>query len=151
MKIPLLTFVIIIISTNIFGQLKNKDIKAGEYKLKVSAKDSIYKSVFEETGELPEFPGGIDSLYYFGKRNIYFPEDVARSCIFGTVVTEFEVDSKGYVKNGKITRSLFPKLDSICISMIQKMPRWKPGRIQDINIDLVLTWRINFILKKDDN
>lgn len=76
--------------------------------------------------QVPEFPGGQDSLFAYLYRNIRFPK-TSDTTISGTMIVEFEIDTLGNVINAHIIKSLHPEFDTIALRAIQLMPRWKPG------------------------
>lgn len=80
------------------------------------------------TEEMPEFPGGIDSLTAFLQREIVYPPTAKEHGITGTVLIEFVVEKDGQVTHGKVKVPLFPDCDVEALRAVMSMPRWKPGR-----------------------
>jgi TonB family protein len=76
--------------------------------------------------QVPEFPGGRDSLFAYLYRNIHLPK-TADSTLSGAVIVEFTIDAIGNVTNAYILKSLHPQLDSIVIAAFTEIPRWKPA------------------------
>ena len=87
----------------------------------------------------PEFPGGIDSLYYFLNKNIRYPEEAIKRKIEGKIYTRFIVEKDSSITNAEIIRdivygneeadSLAVRLgcDAEVIRVINMMPKWKPA------------------------
>lgn len=80
------------------------------------------------TEEMPEFPGGIDSLTAFLQREIVYPPIAKENGINGTVLIEFVVERDGRVTHGKVKVPLFPDCDVEALRVVMSMPRWKPGK-----------------------
>lgn len=79
------------------------------------------------TEEMPEFPGGKDSLDAYLQREIKYPQVAKENAITGTVLVEFVVERDGRLTNGKVKISLFPDCDEEALRVIMSMPRWKPA------------------------
>ena len=78
--------------------------------------------------EMPEFPGGMDSLYAFLAREIQYPPIAKDNGITGTVLVEFVVEEDGRVTNAKVKVPLFPECDKEAVRGVMSMPKWKPGK-----------------------
>ena len=78
--------------------------------------------------EMPEFPGGIDSLKAFLAREIQYPSVAKNNGITGTVLVEFVVEKDGRVTNGKVKVPLFPECDKEAVRAVMSLPKWKPGK-----------------------
>lgn len=78
--------------------------------------------------EMPEFPGGMDSLQAFLVREIQYPQVAKDNGITGTVLVEFVVEKDGSVTNAKVKVPLFPECDKEACRAVMSMPKWKPGK-----------------------
>lgn len=87
--------------------------------------DSIY--YFDDNFELPQFPGGNDSLISFIKNNITYPVEARNCSILGKVYVRFEVIEDGSVNNVSVIEPIDPHLDKEAIRVIKLMPKWKCG------------------------
>jgi TonB family protein len=85
-------------------------------------------SPFKFVEEMPEFPGGADSLKAFLAREIQYPPVAKNNGITGTVLIEFVVEKDGQVTNAKVKVPLFPECDMEAVQCVMSMPKWKPGR-----------------------
>ena len=96
----------------------------------VDAEGTIYDEdppmIFVE--EMPEFPGGIDSLKAYLAKEIQYPPVAKNNGITGTVLIEFVVEKDGRVTNGKVKVPLFPDCDVEAMRVVMSMPNWKPGK-----------------------
>jgi TonB family protein len=80
------------------------------------------------TEEMPEFPGGMDSLHAFLVREIQYPQVAKDNGITGTVLVEFVVEKDGSVTNAMVKVPLFPECDKEAWRAVMSMPKWKPGK-----------------------
>lgn len=78
--------------------------------------------------EMPEFPGGPDSLNAFLMRNVQWP--IGYGCATGTVLVEFIVEKDGTITHPTISVSLGSAFDNEALRLVSLMPKWKPARTQ---------------------
>lgn len=78
-----------------------------------------------------EFIGGYDSLYAFLGRVIEYPEWDLEHKVSGRIVAEFSVAEDGTLHDVHIARSISGQrdLDSVVLSAIAQMPKWKPAEL----------------------
>ena len=105
-------------------------------------KKSSQDMVFTIVEQMPEFPGGMDSLQVFLIRNLRYPgneDDQAEA----HVNAEFLVTKKGKIKNIIILRSGGKAFDDEVIRVIRLMPDWIPGkqRGKDVSVKYALPIR----------
>lgn len=74
----------------------------------------------------PEFPGGVDSLFNFIRKNLKYP--VSEACFQGRVAIRFVVTKEGKIKQPKIIKGVVPEADEEALRVISIMPDWIPGR-----------------------
>lgn len=101
----------------------------------------------EEWQQLPAYLGGADSLFYFLARTIKYPEVAMKNYIQGVVVASFVVERSGKISDVRIEESVSPEIDKETIRVIQKMPRWQPGRINGIPIRMRFKLPVRFRLE----
>ena len=78
----------------------------------------------------PKFPGGRAALSLFIQKNVSYPKIAPKARKEGTVYVRFVVDEWGTIKNAKVIKGLDESYDQEALNLIQKMPRWVPGKIQ---------------------
>lgn len=76
--------------------------------------------------QLPEYPGGKDSLQSFLINNLTFPKDVEHKSDT-TVVVSFLVNKRGKIKDISIIKSAGKAFDEEVIRVIRLMPDWIPA------------------------
>ncbi|MBO6779065.1 MAG: energy transducer TonB [Rhodothermales bacterium] len=77
---------------------------------------------FRTTDQVPELPGGVDSL----NRTLVYPSDACPSRYGGIVVVEFILDPDGFVHNPETRFGLTEGCDAEAIRAV-KESRWLPG------------------------
>jgi len=86
-----------------------------------------YKNARTYWDELPEFPGGTDSLNkYIAKKTVY-PESAIRDKIEGRAFMRFAIEPDGSTSDIQVFIGIRSDLDNECIKTIKEMPKWKPG------------------------
>ncbi|MBE9484343.1 MAG: energy transducer TonB [Bacteroidetes bacterium] len=101
------------------------------------------ENLFTVIEEMPEFPGGMDSLFIFLEDNISFPitEDTST---YNKVYVQFIVSKKGRIKDIRIMRSGGEEFDREVIRALKLMPDWIPGRQRGKAVPVLYTLPIRF-------
>jgi len=79
----------------------------------------------------PSFPGGEEGRVSFLQENLVYPEKAKEAGIQGTVFASFVVRSTGEITDVKILRGLSPEIDQEVIRVLELMPYWEPGRLDN--------------------
>ena len=72
----------------------------------------------------PKFPGGLNKLYHFIQNNRQVTENQANS---GSVWVSLLVNPDGSVSDIEVEHSTNETLNEVAVSLIKKMPNWKPA------------------------
>ena len=105
--------------------------------------DDVVFSVVEQE---PEYPGGEEAMYKFLSDNLVYPKAAREKGIQGKVIVEFVVEKNGKISKVKAVKSVSPELDAEAISVISKMPKWKPGVLRGEKVRSTFRLPINFQL-----
>ncbi|MEM7160811.1 MAG: energy transducer TonB [Bacteroidota bacterium] len=84
--------------------------------------------IFTIVEEQPEFPGGDLAMKKFLNENMDYPRLALEAGIHGTVYLTFVVDQEGNIDNVEILRGIGGGCDGEAVSVVSKMPKWKPGK-----------------------
>ncbi|HBF89126.1 MAG TPA: energy transducer TonB [Bacteroidales bacterium] len=76
----------------------------------------------------PEFPGGMDKLPKFIADNFEMPREIRGMHIVGKTFVVFTIDEFGNVIDASIHYGLDPYIDKEALKVVNKMPKWKPGK-----------------------
>jgi len=104
-------------------------------------------TVFVVAEEMPEFPGGNVALFRWISRTIKYPVIAQENSISGRVYLNFVVNKQGRIENIKVTRGVDPSLDKEAIRVINKMPKWIPGKQRGKAVNVSFSVPINFQLQ----
>lgn len=95
---------------------------------------------------MPEYPGGMDSLYAFLERNINYPPKAKKNKTQGQVLVTIILDDKGKIIESRIIKGLSPEINDEVIRVIYLMPDWIPGKNKGENVKSQMTIPIRFSL-----
>jgi len=97
----------------------------------------------------PEFTGGIKAMLKFIDRNLEYPQIALDSLIEGVVKIRFIVTAKGELINFMVVVSkekIGFGLEEAAINVVKKMPNWKPGKQNGLEVPMTCTIPIKFSL-----
>lgn len=126
-------------------------LNAGAAVYQKTSKNFIYVNddeVVDKPDVLPEFPGGMNELMNFIRKNVKYPADAQKNKIEGKVVVEFVVTKDGSVRDFNIISKTPDILNKEALRVVKSMPKWKPGKKDGkiVNVHFVLP--IAFKLQK---
>lgn len=91
--------------------------------------ESDANSIYDFPDVEAEFKGGKEALHKFIVKNFVYPSEAIEQNIAGIVYVSFVVEKNGSISNIVIERGVHQSLDREVKSMIKKMPKWKPGKV----------------------
>lgn len=115
-------------------------------------------NVYKEVEEMPVFGVcsgktgeelsncSINNLMTHIGTQLKYPESARQAKTEGMVVASFVVTASGRVRAAMIKRGLSPACDEEVIRLINGMPNWQPGKINDQAVDVEMTLPIRFKL-----
>lgn len=80
--------------------------------------------VFTIVEEMASFPGGTEAWNQFIKNNLKEPQ----SDVKGRVFASFVVDKQGNLQDIKLVRGIGQGADEAVVELLEKSPRWIPGK-----------------------
>lgn len=96
--------------------------------------------------EMPEFPGGYESLISFLQKNVQYPSDARRKGLEGTVYVSLVIHANGEVGEKRILKGLNESLNQAALNAFNKMPAWQPGKVAGKNVNVKLVLPVKFRL-----
>jgi TonB family protein len=93
-----------------------------------------------------QFPGGIDQLNDFIRKNIQYPESALKKNIEGTVLISFTITKEGSHRDYKILRGISDDCDDEVLRVIKKSPNWQPAIDHDQAVAVQETVSVEFKL-----
>lgn len=97
--------------------------------------------------ELPSFPGGDAKLREWIKKNMKYPSYAKKNGIEGQVLVVFIVEKDGSISNAEVSWGVDPSLDQEALRIVNKMPKWKPGKHDGSTVRFKYHLPIKFILE----
>ena len=84
--------------------------------------------IYETADEMPEFPGGTNKFYEFinNSRNASLLLNDNKP---NRVILEIVVEKDGSITNAKVVKSIDLSHDKDALSIIRRMPRWTPAKL----------------------
>lgn len=77
--------------------------------------------------QMPDFPGGQDSLLKFIRKNFKYPDNYKTESSNKKIDVNFIVDKDGKIKKAKIVKGINSELDKEALRVVNSMPKWKAG------------------------
>ena len=102
-------------------------------------------TIFMVVEQMPQFPGGKDSLFNFISKNLRYPNTDVN--VQGRVICRFVVDINGSVIWPEILRSLDPACDKEAVRVIKSLPKFIPGKQNGKNVRVWYTMPVIFKLE----
>jgi len=84
--------------------------------------------IFTIVEDQPQFPGGLNGLNKYMSNNIEYPSLAVDAGIEGTVFVTFVVGKDGKVTDAKVLRGIGGGCDKEALRIVNKMPKWTPGK-----------------------
>lgn len=123
--------------------------------------DTIIEDFFQEPEEANEkapeifliveeqasFPGGNQGWAKFMNKNFRYPRQAKRMGIEGRVFLQFDVAVSGEISNIEVVRGIGGGCDEEAIRVLNKSPRWEPGKQRGIPVNTKHRMSIVFRLK----
>ena len=106
-----------------YMQISVKDYIDAEKKPIQDDKNKVY-TVLQQ---MPDFPGGNDSLLIYVSKNLKWPNTEAD--VQGKVICRFVVNTDGSISDIEVIRSLDPLFDAEAIRVIKTLPNFIPGEL----------------------
>ena len=104
--------------------------------------------VYTVTEVMPTYPGNDQALADYIASNIVYPEDAVTNNIEGTVRVQFVVNDKGDISDVKtIGNKLGYGLEEEAVTVVNKLPKWTPGKVKGKNVKTRLTIPITYKLE----
>lgn len=116
---------------------------------KSESKEEVEDYVFVIVEEMPEFPGGKDSLYKFLGANIVYPNKAKDNSVQGKVYVNFTIEKDGAISGVKVLRSVHPLLDEEAVRVVELFPKWKPGKQKGKTVRVSYNLPISFVLNNN--
>ena len=105
------------------------------------------EEIFVAVEQPAEFPGGQAALMKWLSNNIRYPEAAQQNDIQGRVVVKFVVEKDGTVAHAEIARGVDKDLDREALRVVNKMPKWQPGKNNGVAVRSYFNLPVTFKLQ----
>lgn len=141
-KSYLLSFVLLT-----FMSFPFSDVEAAQ---SVTVSTEMVAGVSAEDKDLiqPYFPGGTPAVLNYLSKNIVYPAQAVTEKIEGKVVLQFTITKKGRIKDVEVIKSAHPLLDAEAVRVLERMPKWVPGKKDGKPINVKYALPVTFKLNK---
>lgn len=96
---------------------------------------------------IPSFPGGNKGLQQFFDDNLTYPEDASNNGVEGTVNISFTIDETGKLLSPVVDGAQEGYgLDEEALRVVNKMPKWNPGKIKGKPVRTKFILPVRFVL-----
>lgn len=103
--------------------------------------------LFTVVEQEPTYPGGINKLFAFLKKNIKYPTEMRQKKIKGIVFVRFTVEKDGALSDLKVLREPGYGSGQEALRVLNLFPKWNPGIQNGRKVRVQYTLPINFKLK----
>ncbi len=105
------------------------------------------EEIFQAVEQQAEFPGGTEALMKWLSQNIRYPEAAQQNDIQGRVVVRFVVEKDGSIGQATIAKGVDKDLDREALRVVNKMPKWQPGKNNGIAVRSYFNLPVTFKLQ----
>lgn len=91
--------------------------------------------LYEEVDRHPTFPGGDHKMCSFINSERRYPSKAYDAGIEGRVLCSCIIRSDGTIDHVKVVKGVEESLDREAVRIIEAMPRWNPGVVDDRPVD----------------
>ncbi|RZL60385.1 MAG: energy transducer TonB, partial [Pedobacter sp.] len=102
---------------------------------------------YEDLFSKPSFEGGMQAFYRYLSSEMKYPKQAAKDRISGTVFISFTVKKDGSVEDVEATKSPDFDLSNEAIRIIEKSPKWIPGKDFGETLNVKYNMPIKFSLQ----
>ena len=113
----------------------------------IEEEEIVEAEVFKVVEEMPEFPGGPAKMMEYIQKNLEYPIMARESDIQGRVFVTFVVEPDGSISNTAVLRGIGGGCDEAALTVVQNMPKWKPGKQRGSAVRVSYTVPIIFKLQ----
>ncbi len=129
---------------------KEEDCLSPTFEIEKTAKENLEITLkpppYILIDEMPQYPGGKDSLNIFLVENIVYPKYAKRKNIHGMVYVTFIVETDGTINDVKVLRGIGGGCDEEAVRVVKMMPKWTPGNLKGKKVRVQFNLPIKFIL-----
>ena len=119
----------------------------GDFEIVIEEKEEVIEEeeIFVNAEEMPTFQGGdLSKFRNWVQSNVKYPQIALENGIQGNVVIKFVVEKDGKLSNIQVLQSPDKTLSEAAIAVLQKSPKWKPGKQRNKPVRVTYTLPVSF-------
>ena len=119
----------------------------GDFEIVIEEKEEVIEEeeIFVNAEEMPTFQGGdLSKFRNWVQSNVRYPQIALENGIQGNVVIKFVVEKDGKLSNIQVLQSPDKTLSDAAVAVLQRSPKWKPGKQRNKPVRVTYTLPISF-------
>ena len=116
-----------------------------EFEVEEVVENIVEEEIFVTAEEMPTFQGGdLSKFRNWVQSNVKYPQIALENGIQGNVVIKFVVEKDGKLSNIQVLQTPDKTLADAAVQVLQKSPKWKPGKQRNQTVRVKYTLPIDF-------
>ena len=116
-----------------------------EFEVEEVVENIVEEEIFVTAEEMPTFQGGdLSKFRNWVQSNVKYPQIALENGIQGNVVIKFVVEKDGKLSNIQVLQSPDKTLADAAVQVLQKSPKWKPGKQRNKPVRVTYTLPVSF-------
>ena len=116
-----------------------------EFEVEEVVETIVEEEIFVTAEEMPTFQGGdLSKFRNWVQSNVKYPQIALENGIQGNVVIKFVVEKDGKLSNIQVLQSPDKTLSDAAVQVLQKSPKWKPGKQRNKPVRVTYTLPVSF-------
>ena len=116
-----------------------------EFEVEEVVETIVEEEIFVTAEEMPTFQGGdLSKFRNWVQSNVKYPQIALENGIQGNVVIKFVVEKDGKLSNIQVLQSPDKTLADAAVQVLQKSPKWKPGKQRNKPVRVTYTLPVSF-------
>ncbi len=108
------------------------------------------EQVFDLVEQMPQFPGGDDSMRHYLLYHIDYPEYSKNHHIEGRVDVRFTVNEDGHLSDIRVIRGQVPDINAEAVRVVRSFPNFTPGMHDSHPVKVTIILPIVFQLAENE-
>ena len=120
-----------------------------EFEVEEVVENIVEEEIFVTAEEMPTFQGGdLSKFRNWVQSHVKYPQIALENGIQGNVVIKFVVEKDGKLSNIQVLQSPDKTLSDAAVQVLQKSPKWKPGKQRNKPVRVTYTLPVSFKIQQ---
>ena len=122
-------------------------LEIAEVEIEEVVENIIEEEIFVVAEVMPTFQGGdLSKFRNWVQSNVKYPQSALENGIQGNVVVKFVIEKDGKLSNIQVLQAPDKTLADAVVQVLQKSPKWKPGKKRDKPVRVTYTLPVSFTI-----